>query len=52
MGKYGTKVMQRLGAGAFGEVFKMDSPSDESFSSEHPTVAVKMIKVGYINVKT
>ena len=45
MGKYGTKVNQRLGAGAFGEVYKMDSPPDVAFYAEHPIVAVKMIRV-------
>ena len=45
MGKYGAKVNQKLGAGAFGEVYKMDSPPDEAFYAEHPIVAVKVIRV-------
>ena len=45
MGKFGTRVNQRLGAGAFGEVYKMDSPADQLFASQHPIVAVKMIQV-------
>ena len=49
MGRYGTKVNQRLGAGVFGEVFKMDSPPDAPFSFEHPIVAVKMIRVSKLS---
>ena len=33
-----------LGAGAFGEVYKMDSPSDADFCTLYPLVAVKKIK--------
>ena len=47
MAWYGTKVNQMLGAGSFGEVYKMDSPPGAPFSFEHPTVAVKMIRVSY-----
>ena len=47
MAWYGTKVNQMLGAGAFGEVYRMDSPPGAPFSFEHPTVAVKMIRVSY-----
>ena len=45
MGKYGHKVCDKLGEGAFGEVYKKDSPRDEPFHSQHPIVAMKKIKV-------
>ena len=44
-GKYGKKVNELLGTGAFGEVYKMDCPSDAEFSTLYPIVAVKKIKV-------
>ena len=45
MGEYGKKVNEKLGEGAFGEVYKKDSPSDAPFHAEHPIVAMKRIKV-------
>ena len=50
MGKYGKKVSEKLGEGAFGEVYKMDSPPDAAFHSQHPIVAMKKIKVSTILV--
>ena len=44
-GKYGKKVNDLLGSGAFGEVYKMDSPADAEFSTLYPIVAVKKIRV-------
>ena len=44
-GKYGKKVNELLGTGAFGEVYKMDSPADAKFSTLYPIVAVKKIRV-------
>ena len=44
MRKYGKRVNEILGAGAFGEVYKMDSPSDADFCTLYPLVAVKKIK--------
>ena len=48
MGEYGLKVNVKLGEGAFGEVYKMDSPSDAPFHKEYPVVAMKRIKVSHI----
>ena len=45
MEKYGTKINQRLGAGAFGVVFKMDTPRDGPFYYKHKIVALKMVNV-------
>ena len=45
MGIYGNTVNVKLGAGAFGVVYKMDSSSDAAFHSQHPIVAVKKIQV-------
>ena len=45
MEKYGTKINQRLGAGAFGVVFKMDNPRGAPFSRKNPIVALKMVNV-------
>ena len=42
---YGTEVCQRLGAGAFGVVYKMDNPRGAPFSRKNPIVAVKKIAV-------
>ena len=47
MVKYGTKICQRLGAGAFGEVYVMDNPKGAPFSRQQPLVAVKMIRVSF-----
>ena len=44
-GKYGKKVNELLGTGAFGEVYKMDCPADAEFSTLYPIVAVKKIRV-------
>ena len=44
-GKYGKKVNELLGSGAFGEVYKMDSPADSKLSTLYPIVAVKKIRV-------
>ena len=44
-GKYGKKVNELLGSGAFGEVYKMDCPTDAKFSTLYPIVAVKKIRV-------
>ena len=45
MGKYGRKVNEKLGEGAFGVVYKKDSPPDAAFHSQHPIVAMKKIKL-------
>ena len=45
MVKYGTKTNQRLGAGAFGVVFKMDNPRGAPYSRKKKIVAVKKIAV-------
>ena len=50
MGIYGEKVNEKLGAGAFGTVYKMDSPSDQPFHSQHPIVAVKEIRVSKVSI--
>ena len=49
MGKYGLRVNQKLGVGAFGAVYKRDSPPDEPFHAQHPVVAMKKIKVRTIS---
>ena len=46
-GKYGKKVNELLGTGAFGEVYKMDCPADAEFSTLYPIVAVKKIRVSF-----
>ena len=48
MGRYGLKVNVKLGEGAFGVVYKKDSPSDAPFHAHHPIVAMKQIKVSSI----
>ena len=48
-GKYGKTVNELLGTGAFGEVYKMDSPADSKFSTLYPIVAVKKIRVSSMN---
>ena len=50
MGLYGGEVAEKLGAGAFGTVYKMDSPADEPFHSQHPIVAVKEIRVSKMSI--
>ena len=42
---YGDQIDEELGAGAFGTVYKMNSPSGQPFHSQHPIVAVKEIRV-------
>ena len=42
---YGLRVNERLGEGAFGEVYKMDSPL--GFHPQDPIVAVKKIAVSH-----
>ena len=42
---YGTEICQKLGAGAFGVVYKMDNPRGAPYSRKHPIVAVKVIAV-------
>ena len=49
-GKYGKKVNDLLGSGAFGEVYKMDSPADAKFSTLYPIVAVKKIRVSSFSI--
>ena len=46
---YGDQVDEELGAGAFGTVYKMNSPSGQPFHSRHPIVAVKEIRVSELN---
>ena len=43
--EYGDEINEELGAGAFGTVYKMNSPS--WFHSKHPIVAVKEIRVSF-----
>ena len=50
MGLFGRRVNEKLGAGAFGTVYKMDSPSSASFHSKHPIVAVKKIRVSTFEI--
>ena len=49
-GKYGKKVNDFLGSGAFGEVYKMDSPADAEFSTLYLIVAVKKIRVSSFSI--
>ena len=42
---YGTEICKRLGAGAFGVVYKMDNPRGAPYSRKHKIVAVKKIAV-------
>ena len=44
--EFGDEINEELGAGAFGTVYKMNSPSSW-FSSQHPIVAVKEIRVSF-----
>ena len=46
--EYGDEIDEELGAGAFGTVYKMNSPS--WFRPHHPIVAVKEIRVSFNQV--
>ena len=40
---YGNKIREKLGAGSFGAVYKVDSPPNEPFAADHPLVAMKEV---------
>ena len=43
---YGNKIREKLGAGSFGAVYKVDSPPDEPFAADHPPVTMKEVTQG------